>query len=315
MLNPNTLLDSRLIINSLNLATRLLLFYVLAASCTQKAKQSDTYINDIRRNKSPFDLSRPSQTLNLEKKLAEISGLTHDDEDNLWCINDEKGNLYQLDNKGQVQAKIHFGKDGDYESLAHNNGLIYISKSNGTIKVADLQKKRKITEHNTGLDKQDNVEGLYYSKKDKALLIASKTKNSSGAVSIYGFDLKNKKIEAEPKFTINLIEALDSLVKSKVLPQSMKENKIRSRVKAFGPSGISQDPISQKYYITSSRGRLLTILDDQGKVEYIHLLDEKIFRQPEGISFDSKGNLFISNEARGRVANVLIFERKQTEVR
>lgn len=310
MLNPNTLLDSRLIINSLNLTTSLLLFYVLAASCTQKAKQSDTYINDIRTYKSPFDLSRPSQTLNLEKKLDEISGLTHDNQDNLWCINDEKGNLYELESNGKIKTKIDFGKSGDYEGLAYHKGLIYVSESNGNIKVVDINKKEKIGEYNTRLNKKDNIEGLYYSKEENALLVARKSETKNGEVKIYQFDLENDKVGDNAKFTFDLNEALESLIKAKVLDTSMHNKKIKSRVKDFAPSGISQDPFTQKYYITSNRGRLLTILDKQGKVEYIHLLDEELFRQPEGVSFDSKGNLYISNEARGRVANVRIFKRR-----
>jgi hypothetical protein len=35
-----------------------------------------------------------------------------------------------------------------------------------------------------------------------------------------------------------------------------------------------------------------------------------MFAQPEGLCFDSKGTMFISNEAAGGSANILEFKRK-----
>ena len=290
----------------------LILFYIIAISCTQKTKQQET-TQKAASNTSydlPFNLELSSHTLEMEKKLDEISGLTHDNDDNLWCINDEKGNLYELGANGKVKTKIDFGKSGDYESLAYHDGLIYASESNGNIKVVDIKKKEKVGEYNMRFNRKVNIEGLYYSKEENALLVARKSENQNGETQIYLFDLENDKVEDNVKFTFDLNEALKSLIESKILDASMDNSKVKSRIKAFAPSGISQDPFTQKYYITSSRGRLLTILDKQGKVEYIHLLDEELFRQPEGISFDSKGHLYISNEARGQVANVRIFKRK-----
>ena len=77
---------------------------------------------------------------------------------------------------------------------------------------------------------------------------------------------------------------------------------------SFKPSGIAIHPIDGEVYIISSVGKLLIILNRSGKVQNVIELDPKIFRQPEGICFSPKGDMFISNEGQGGKGYILKFK-------
>jgi uncharacterized protein YjiK len=84
-----------------------------------------------------------------------------------------------------------------------------------------------------------------------------------------------------------------------------KDNKIK-----FAPSGIARNPANGHWYIISSVNKLLIVLNPDFSSPVTYNLDPKMFPQPEGICFDSKGTLFISNEAAGGSASILEFKRK-----
>jgi sugar lactone lactonase YvrE len=67
-------------------------------------------------------------------------------------------------------------------------------------------------------------------------------------------------------------------------------------------------PIYGDIYIISSVGKLLIILNRHGKVQNVEELDPKLFRQPEGICFSPKGDMFISNEGQGGKGYIVKFK-------
>jgi hypothetical protein len=76
---------------------------------------------------------------------------------------------------------------------------------------------------------------------------------------------------------------------------------------SFKPSGIAVHPLDGEIYIISSVGKLLIILNREGKVQDVKELDPAIFRQPEGICFSPAGDMFISNEGQGGKGYILKF--------
>ena len=64
----------------------------------------------------------------------------------------------------------------------------------------------------------------------------------------------------------------------------------------FRPSALAQHPLTQDWFLLSSVNRILVILDQQWNVKDVYPLNSPLFLQPEGIAFDSKSNLYISNE-------------------
>jgi hypothetical protein len=57
-------------------------------------------------------------------------------------------------------------------------------------------------------------------------------------------------------------------------------------------------------------GKTLVILDPEAQVIHIEFLNSNIHAQPEGLAFNKKHSLFISNEGKGLVAKILEFQKE-----
>jgi hypothetical protein len=49
------------------------------------------------------------------------------------------------------------------------------------------------------------------------------------------------------------------------------------------------------------------VLDEQWKVKAYYQLDPVLFKQPEGLAFGQKGDMYVSNEGGEGAANILLF--------
>src|SRR5204863_2389137 len=78
-------------------------------------------------------------------------------------------------------------------------------------------------------------------------------------------------------------------------------------VHTFEPSGIAIHPVTRDLYIISSVGKVLVIISPDGHLSNVIQLNPKVFKQPEGIAFNSKGDLFITNEGKQGKGNILEF--------
>ena len=80
----------------------------------------------------------------------------------------------------------------------------------------------------------------------------------------------------------------------------------------FSPSGIAIQPQTKNIYILSSVGKILLVLDKLGKkILTIQALEKKITKQPEGITFDKKGTLYISSEGRSGKGRIFHFKKHE----
>jgi DNA-binding beta-propeller fold protein YncE len=75
---------------------------------------------------------------------------------------------------------------------------------------------------------------------------------------------------------------------------------------------VAVDPLTGDVYVIASVGNIMVVIDRESDVKQIELLKEKTFRQPEGITFNAAGDLFISSEGRGGKAVVVTFRRQTT---
>src|SRR5258708_13207532 len=91
----------------------------------------------------------------------------------------------------------------------------------------------------------------------------------------------------------------------KVNVSQVKLTSIKRKVK-FHPSCIARHPLTRDWYIISSVNKILLILDDHWKVKAGYPLAPSLFKQPERLAFDKKGNMNISNEAAAGNANLLL---------
>ena len=267
---------------------------------------------------SKYNLAKPNYICNLPKELLEISALSYDEFSNkLVTVNDEKANIYLLDIKNcEVADKQDFGKKGDYEGIEKVGQTTYVVNSKGDIYRINPSISDKSQIYKSPLSSSNDVEGLGYDKNKNELILAckgapfldKKTKVKK-TKAFYSFNLSSKELDKTPKFVIKDKELATFFKKMKKKGLSKKaKKKLENRLESFSPSGIAKHPINNNYYVLSSVGKLLIVVDEQGEIQHIHFLESKTFSQPEGICFAPDGTLFISNEGRSLVAKILVFE-------
>lgn len=250
----------------------------------------------IRTGPYIYNLSRPDEKFELAEKLQEISGLDYLGYGVILCINDEDGDLffYDIQNK-EIIRKIDFGKSGDYEGIAHKDSMAWVIRSDGKLYAFLLGDYKKIEADKISLpfDKHNNIEGLCVY--ENHLLFACKddpeiNKNKVKGRTVYQYSIEKDKINDKP-----FIHLTTGSIK-----KIMKEHEINTSAHLpFKPSGIAIHPVTKDIFIIGSVGKLMIVCDPHGKVKEIAVLNWKTYRQPEGICFDEKGNLFISSEGRG----------------
>jgi uncharacterized protein YjiK len=77
------------------------------------------------------------------------------------------------------------------------------------------------------------------------------------------------------------------------------------------PSAAAIHPVLNKLFIVSSASNQLVIADRDGNVEGVYVLAQKLFPQPEGITFNKKGDMYISNESLTSKGTLLKFLYQQ----
>jgi len=270
---------------------------------------ADTSGMDFR---PPYDLDDPDDDLELdEDELDEISGLSASvNERYLLAIQDEEGYIYYLDREdGDIEQRLDFWKDGDYEGVESVGADIWIVKSSGTLyRVREAGSvNQQVDKFNTILTRDNDVEGLAYDASEDRLLLACKAKAGDGrqyyrTKAIYAFNLQDLHIDREPAYCLRLddvntyldtdpkLEKLDKIVSFFVSDEASLR---------FSRSSLALHLISCNLYMTSSVGEMLMIVSPQGAILYIHKFDEDDHPQPEGLCFQADGTLYISNEGKG----------------
>lgn len=300
-------------------------------SSTVSSKESETNNNtsnntssnmilvaDSTFNKN-YNFGSASQTIALPLSLVEISGLSYYPPKNqLLAINDERGWVFFLNSKtGEIEDRITFSGNGDFEGVEWQNGKINVVKSNGDIYTYDVEKKEKGDIRKTKLSSTNDIEGLTFYPEKNELLLACKGNPNIGdadkykkSKNVFRYDFAKDKIEKKPFLSVEDKE-LEKWVKDHLNEDDFSKSdfkKFKNRVKDFSPSGISISPMTKEVYLLSSQGKTLIIFDVEKKLKAIALLDAKIHRQPEGICFAPNGDLFISNEGKGLGAKLMRYD-------
>ncbi len=248
-----------------------------------------------------YDLNHPVKII-LPTELDEISGIVYYAKDtSIFAISDATGWLYKIfpDKRKDIE-KWKFGKNHDYEDLQLVDSTFYILSSNGNILSCKFYSPdsfdMKIFEFP---DKGKNeFESLYFDKTSGQLnLICKNCKDDNkSSVSVRSFNPATQSY-APDSFTIN-VSSID---------KQMNEKKIK-----FRPSAATINPLTNELFIISSVNSALVIADKNGNVKKVYPLKSSIYRQPEGITFTSSGDLLISNESnKESPADILVIKLKR----
>ncbi len=273
----------------------------------------------------PYKLSKPDEIYKLKKSLNEVSGLNITPSGDVVLIDDERGSVFYYNLvREKVVRTIPFSKGGDCEDLYITHDTIYVLKSNGDlvelIGVDSSNSQVRIRSIDTGLHSSNDTEGLCYDPKRKMFLIACKGKPGlenfseqyKGRKAIYQFNPKTRMLNTTPAILIDVhkVESMILGMQKNVIRRIMNLYSLTTK-SVFQPSGIAVHPFTGDIYVISAVGNVLLVMDEDGKIKDVIKLSSKLFMQPEGITFDQAGNLFISNEGKSGKGNILKFSQKQ----
>jgi len=246
------------------------------------------------------------QKWDMPPELEEISGIAYISKNKIACVQDEDGIIFIYNLATELVDKtIDFAKAGDYEALAIVDSTAYVMNSNGLLhKIQNFMGPSFNGEQfQTPFSGKNNMESLTADTINNRLLMAVKDKdpNSDSYKGIYGFDLDSKEVLMDPIFKIQLNDPIFKL------PNSDDDGGSKD---AFYPSDIAINPLDGNIYVLEGKNPRLLILDPQGKAIGLHVLHKESFPQPEGITFAPDGTLYIANEGKKGMANILEVELK-----
>ena len=272
----------------------LLLCVTLFYACEpQKKKKEQREATTFENVNLPYDFENPTEKFELPNKLKEISGLSYYKNNQLVCMNDERGEIFIYDiQEKKIVEKIPFGKNGDYEGVEVVGDEVFVLKSDGKLKGFKIG---EAFEREIDCSKPEVIEyeGLGYDPKSKYLLLVAKerTKDVDEKKMIYAYDL-DKKI----------------LFKHIAIPEEQVKDEANG--KDFKPSGIAVHPKTGQTFVIASSGKKLLVLSEKGQKEALISLNPTIYQQPEGICFSPNGDLFISSEGKEGKGYILRFGAK-----
>lgn len=252
----------------------------------------------------PYRFDLPSQIIELQSaELREISGLSSTGQPGiLAAIADEGGVVYLLDvqRNGAVIDQFVFRDKGDFEGVEWVGNCFYAVKSDGKIfeiKSCENNPDFLTYIHETRLTKMDDIEGLGYDSKRKSLLVACKSDpNSDANRRIFLFDIAKKTLGETPVYTIDV----------KQINKRLNRNSDSDK-HYFSPSAIAVHPISGDIYVLSSAIRAIAVIDrNKGTLKQVVKLEKSILPQPEGITFEASGVLWISSESKNELKPRLV---------
>ncbi len=299
----------------------LLLFLLLQSVLAQSDKNYSLFEHE--HFVFPYEMNSPDERWKLPSKLIEISGLSYLDQDRLACVQDEKGNIYVYNlMQDEIERKIDFGSNGDYEGIELVGSDAWVLKSNGDIFLVEdfmMFEEHTATKYATPISKKNDAEGLAYDPIDHQLLIACKghpfiqEQEGKEFKAIYSFNLETKELHLNPFLliemdTIKYYKNYNTMTQLGVELLALFDHS-KGDV-SFQPSGIAIHPISGNTYVIGSVGNLLMEFSREGKMLAMIKLRSRIHAQPEGICFGPEGTLFISNEGDGGEGVILRFEPK-----
>lgn len=251
----------------------------------------------------------------LPEELKEISANVLLDDIHMACIQDNEGiiYIYNLQSKN-IEEKIQFAGKGDFEGLAKVQNTWYVLRSDGFLYEVQPQKGKEpvVKTYDLPYDVENNTESLCYDSANNRLLIGVKEKDlrEKDKKGIYGFDLKSGKMSSNAVLYIgSSVNADDAEGKDKGDKDSddkdkgKKKKKDKSEIK---PSGIALHPKSGDLYILDGPSSRMFIADAKGNIKSSVQLDKKTFSQPEGLCFNSNGDLYISSEGRKNGQAVIV---------
>jgi DNA-binding beta-propeller fold protein YncE len=255
------------------------------ASTTNDEKIHKTYVSE-----KSYNLSKPNVIYEMPDILTEISGIAIIDSNNIFCIQDEDGMVFQYNIKDMDVAKVfRFTDVGDFEDVAMHNDTAYILRSDGTIFYFNYRSKTRTVHSVITSVNSMNIEGLDYDTVSRELYVACKEPSFGADQSKrFIYVLSPGTFEVKRTIAIRNTDIRDAF--SNRYPSLTNNPAIQCN-----PSAIAIHPLTRELYVLSASDRLLVVYNND-TIREIYPLPSDLFYKPEGISFTSNGDMFISTE-------------------
>lgn len=261
------------------------IFFLLMVYTLQACAQSTTV---GKKDLKYYTVSSPT-TITLPKTLREISGIVFSPESDtsLFAEQDEVGNIYTVNTQtGATRLFNTIQQNGDFEDIAYNGkNSFYLLRSDGTILTVPKENNLDTQEVKSyNLLPAAEYEGLCYRLDDNSLYALAKTiPGNKKDIFIYQLPLN---VNNEPSFGKKITIQVRAI-----------ENTLARKIGHFKPSAIAYNSLDKQWFILSSINLSLFVLDEQWQLVDYAQLDRAQYPQPEGMAFDSQGNLWLSSEA------------------
>lgn len=228
------------------------------------------------------------RTWELPSDLREISGMAYMGSSKIAAVQDEQGIIfiYNLDNS-EIEKEVKFAGSGDYEGIALIENTAYVLRSDGNIfMIRKFLNNPQIEEISSDFSSENNLEGFYYDSNRNQFLIAVKAEDpySKDYKGIYSLNPDDMEVSRNPAYKINFEDPFFDKIRKKDLQET------------FYPSEVVRDPNTGNLLVLEAETPRLLIMDSEGNPVALHELDRQDFPQPEGLTFDEEGRLYISNE-------------------
>ena len=289
---------------------------LLSAHCRREAAASKKQSPDLHAASSfSYRLAKPDDRFVLPPALTEVSGLSEVSSTRVACVQDEEGSVYVYDLESRrVVRRIPFAPPGDYEGIAAADGGFFVLRSDGVLyEVKDASGRPAPEVYELALPTADN-EGLAFDAKSRRLLIAPKSRLGKGKETkfdraVFAFDLKSRTLLPDPVLEWSVGDVVE-FAESKGLPlpaSSRKQGDMRVALQLL-PSSLAVHPITDEIFVLSAADSVLISLSRSGAVTGYALLDRRLHRQPEGITFTNSGDMLIANEGAGGAPLLYLFK-------
>jgi hypothetical protein len=244
----------------------------------------------------------PARRIKLSAGLAEISGIAFTQDGRLLAHGDEQGTIWQIDPaSGDVLKRFGFGSHGrllhgDFEDIQVVGERIFLVTSAGRIFEGREAQNGVIVEaipRSVGLGGACEVEGLAFDPSSQSLLLLCKQVRSNrwrGDVVILAISINTWRFEPEPRIVIRE-RALDHV----------------TGTKRFGGSAMVRDPHTGTYLLLAGPQHAFAEVTPKGEILGGGRLPSELHRQPEGIAIGPNLDLFVSDEAAGKHATLIIY--------
>ena len=222
--------------------------------------------------------------------LLEISGITFapGQSDTLYAHQDEEAALFKVGVPSGKYKRIDFGDTGDFEDIAIKSDTILLLESKGSFYglLLDSLGSNVTTPFATWkkILPKGEYEGLFADPGSNSYYVLCKSckgDKKSNQVTVYQLHMSADSLIVAGSHNIDV---------SKTVEQSEKKKS------SFQPSAIARHPVTKEIYMISSINKMLVVLDNQWQIKSSYPLERQYLLQPEGLAFDSAGNMYISSE-------------------